>query len=266
FGTIVHQVLEDFFRPFEQSGEPILAEHVAQMLKVLPEKVKTEFSKVTLGAKPERGMNYLLYKVAVEVLNKYLLKLKDSDELPLYVLRLEQTLAATLPVQVGNEVVQVRIAGKADRIDLTGHELRVIDYKTGKVEQNQLRVKDEDLELHFLSDPKYGKARQLWLYEYVLKRVLDESPQTILRNASHVAPQNLQPKSGILSFRNFDAGVLPSDLPFTDAPDAGKGFMETSENILADFVKRVLDPEEPIQKTRDLDVCQWCAYRGICAR
>ncbi|ARS35017.1 PD-(D/E)XK nuclease family protein [Pontibacter actiniarum] len=267
FGTIVHQVLEDFFRPHEQSGDPLLAGHVEQMLQALPDKVKREFSKVTLGAKPERGMNYLLYKVAVEVLEKYLQKLKDSDELPLYVLRLEQTLATTLPVQVGNEVVNVRIAGKADRIDLTGPELRVIDYKTGKVEQNQLRVKPEDVSLHFLTDQKYGKARQLWLYEYVLKRVLEEQPETILRRAGHISPQSIQPKSGILSFRNLEPGVLSSEFNFTEADGATpKDFVAASEELLGDFVRRMLDPEEPIRKTQDLDVCQWCAYRGICAR
>ncbi|RIJ42093.1 PD-(D/E)XK nuclease family protein [Pontibacter oryzae] len=266
FGTIVHQVLEDFFRPHEQSGEPIQAHHVEQMLQALPEKVKAEFSKVTLGAKPERGMNYLLYKVAVEVLDKYLQNLKRSDELPLYVLRLEETLSATLPVQVGDETIHVRVAGKADRIDLTGHELRVIDYKTGKVEQNQLRVKAEDLELHFLTDTKYAKARQLWLYEYVLLRTLQQEPQKILRNAQHVLLQSINAKSGILSFRNLDAGVLPSDLNFRATDGAEPDFMLKSEELLSTFVNRMLDPEEPIRKTKDLDVCQWCAYRGICAR
>nr|WP_246597025.1 PD-(D/E)XK nuclease family protein [Pontibacter aydingkolensis] len=264
FGTIVHQVLEDFFKPHVQSGEPIQAEHVEQMLQALPAKTKAEFSKVTQGAKPERGMNYLLYKVAIEVLEKYLQKLKASDELPLYVLRLEDTLDAILPVQVNGETLQVRIAGKADRIDLTGHELRVIDYKTGKVEQNQLRIKPEDVGLHFLTDAKYGKARQLWLYEYILHRTLQREPEKILHNAQHVSPLNIDPKSGIISFRNLDPGVLSSEFNFMEA--TGKDFIPASEQLLSDFVNSMLDPAEPIKKTQDLDVCQWCAYRGICAR
>ncbi|MEJ8801828.1 PD-(D/E)XK nuclease family protein [Pontibacter sp. H249] len=264
FGTIVHQVLEDFFKPHVQSGEPILAEHVDQMLQALPAKTKAEFSKVTQGAKPERGMNYLLFKVAVEVLEKYLQKLKASDELPLYVLRLEDTLDAILPVHVNGETLQVRIAGKADRIDLTGHELRVIDYKTGKVEKAQLNVKPEEVELHFLTDAKYGKARQLWLYEYILHRTLQREPEKILHNAQHVSPLSVDPKSGIISFRNLDPGVLSSEFNFMEA--VGKDFIPASEQLLSEFVNRMLNPAEPIKKTQDLDVCQWCAYRGICAR
>lgn len=264
FGTIVHQVLEDFFKPFAKSGKPVVAEKVDAMLQALPQKVREEFAKVTLGAKPERGMNYLLYKVAVEVLHKYLSQLQASEELPLYVLRLEDTLSTTLPLQVNGEQVRLRVAGKADRIDLTGHELRVIDYKTGKVEKNQLVVKPEDVDLHFLSDQKYGKARQLWLYEYILKRILQENPQQVLANAPHVVPEALQAKSGILSFRNLDAGVLTTDFNFGE--EGQENFMERSEELLSKFVAQMLDPEEPIQKTKDLDVCQWCAYRGICAR
>ncbi|MBF9255589.1 PD-(D/E)XK nuclease family protein [Pontibacter sp. 172403-2] len=267
FGTLVHQVLEDFFRPFEQSGNPILAADVEQMLQQLPDQVKSEFRKTTRGASPDRGMNYLLYKVAVQVLEKYLENLKQSDELPLYVLRLEDTLSAILTVQVGDEEIQVRIAGKADRIDLTGHELRVIDYKTGKVERNQLVVKPEEVALHFTTDPKYDKARQLWLYQYILQRSLQEQPEIILKNASHLNPQSIAPKSGILSFRNLDAGVLSSEFNFVEDDNATpKDFVAASEELLSDFVRRMLDPQEPIRKTNDLDVCQWCPYRGICAR
>ncbi|MHC2991863.1 hypothetical protein OB13_09785 [Pontibacter sp. HJ8] len=267
FGTIVHQVLEDFFRPFEQNGNPIEEQHVAQMLLQLPKQVELEFKKTTRGATPERGMNYLLFKVAVQVLEKYLEGLKASEELPLYVLRLEDTLDATLAVQVGGEIVPVRVAGKADRIDLTGNELRVIDYKTGKVERNQLVVKPEDVALHFTTDPKYDKARQLWLYQYILQRTLQQSPDTILRNGQHLDSQRIIPKSGILSFRNLDAGVLSSEFNFMEADQVTpKEFVAASEELLSDLVRRMLDPQEPIRKTNDLDVCQYCPYRGICAR
>ncbi len=267
FGTLVHQVLEDFFREFEQSGKPIVAADVQEMLRQLPGQVKMEFSRVTRGALPERGMNHLLYKVAVQVLEKYLQNLLASDELPLYVLRLEETLSAILPVQVDDELIPVRIAGKADRIDLVGHELRVIDYKTGKVEPAQLKVKPEEVALQFTSDPKYDKARQLWLYQYVLQRTLKEQPETVLRNAQHVEPWRIEPKSGILSFRNLDAGVMTSEFNFMEADGTTpQDFMAASEGLLTKIVHHMLDPQEPIRKTSDLDVCQWCPYKGICAR
>ncbi|MBX0332104.1 PD-(D/E)XK nuclease family protein [Pontibacter sp. HSC-14F20] len=265
FGTIVHQVLEDFFRPFEQNGKPIEKPHVEQMLQGLPAKVEAEFKKVTRGATPERGMNFLLFKVAVQVLEKYLESLlKSDDELPLYVLRLEEQLETTLQVQVGDELIPVKIAGKADRIDLKGAELRVIDYKTGKVERNQVSVKPDDVDLHFITSPKYDKARQLWLYEYILQRNLQQKPELLLRNAAHMDPARIVPKSGILSFRNLDAGVLTADFAFEQA--TGQDFISASEALLTRFVQELLDPDEVIRKTKELEICQYCPYRGICAR
>jgi ATP-dependent helicase/nuclease subunit B len=265
FGTIVHQVLEDFFRPFEQSGEPIQKQDVQGMLQLLQAKVEEEFKKVTRGATPSRGMNFLLFKVAVQVLEKYLQSLLDSDdELPLYVLRLEEQLETTLEVQVGDARIPVKVAGKADRIDLKGTELRVIDYKTGKVERNQVSVKPDDLDQHFITSPKYDKARQLWLYEYILKRNLQQNPGPLLRNAGHVPPASIQPKSGILSFRNLDAGVLTADFPFELT--TGQDFVAASEEFIGRFVRELLDPNELIRKTKEIENCQYCPYRGICAR
>ncbi|RAU83130.1 PD-(D/E)XK nuclease family protein [Pontibacter arcticus] len=267
FGTLVHQVLEDFFKEFAQSGEPIKKQHVEAMLQNLPAQVRKEFISATRGATPDRGMNYLLYKVAIQVLEKYLLNLKNSDELPLFILRLEDTLDTVLHVQVDDELIPVRVAGKADRIDMTKNELRVIDYKTGKVERNQLVVKPEDVALHFTTDSKYDKARQLWLYQYILQQTLRKSPQTILPEGSQIDVQSITPKSGILSFRNLDAGVLTSEFNFTETDNVTpKDFVTASEELLSTFVHRMLDVNDPIRKTTDLDVCQWCPYRGICAR
>ncbi|GAB3814831.1 hypothetical protein GCM10028895_08300 [Pontibacter rugosus] len=79
--------------------------------------------------------------------------------------------------------------------------------------------------------------------------------------------QSLNPTSGIISFRNLEAGVLPFDSKnIGGSNEVEIDFKTASEKILREFVNRMLDPNEPIRKTKDLDVCQWCAYRGICAR
>lgn len=266
FGTVVHQVLEDFFKPYEQSGKPIVAESIDQMLLELPKQVKMAFDQTMRGATTERGMNYLLLQVAIEVLQKYLNTLKSSSELPLYILRLEDSLTAKLPVQIDDELLEVTIAGKADRIDLTGHEVRVIDYKTGKVEANKLRVKTDDLRAPSSKTKDFDKPRQLWLYQYILQRQLHEAPQTIVGNQQQLDPATIAAKSGIISFRNIDENVLSSEFNFVDEDGQLKDFIVASEELLRSIVQDMLNPAEPIRKTKDLEVCQWCPYKGICAR
>ncbi|HEY4650809.1 MAG TPA: PD-(D/E)XK nuclease family protein, partial [Pontibacter sp.] len=266
FGTVVHQVLEDFFKPYEQSGQPIVAESIDQMLLELPKQVKMAFDHTTRGATTDRGMNYLLLQVAIEVLQKYLNTLKNSSELPLYILRLEDSLTAKLSVQIDDELLEVTIAGKADRIDMTGHEVRVIDYKTGKVEQNKLRVKTDDLRAPSSKTKDFDKPRQLWLYQYILQRQLREAPQTIVGNQQHLDTSTIAAKSGIISFRNIDENVLSSEFNFVGEDGQPKDFIVASEELLTGIIKDMLNPNEPIRKTKDLEVCQWCPYKGICAR
>ncbi|MER2998816.1 PD-(D/E)XK nuclease family protein [Pontibacter populi] len=266
FGTVVHQVLEDFFKPFVLSGQPIVAEDIDQMLLELPGHTKLAFNQATRGASTDRGLNYLLLKVAIEVLEKYLKQLKSSSELPLYILRLEESLTAKLKVQVNDELLDVTIAGKADRIDMTGHEIRVIDYKTGKVEQSKLRVKTDDLRTPSSKTKDFDKPRQLWLYQYILQRQLRDAPQTIITSSQQIDSETIVARSGIISFRNIEENVLSSEFNFAGDDGQPKDFITASEELLTGIIQNMLDPNEPIRKTQDPDVCEYCAYKGICAR
>ncbi|AMM52111.1 hypothetical protein TH61_14215 [Rufibacter sp. DG15C] len=266
FGTIVHQVLEDYFRPFAEEARPIEHADIDQMLAGLSEKVKEEFKRGTLGNLPEQGMNLILYKVAVQLLTRYLEGLQTSEELPLYILSLEDKLQTELEVKLpSGEKVNVQISGKADRIDLSGRTLRVIDYKTGKVLAPSLKVKPEDLEATLLHDRHLDKVRQLWLYRYILAKEI-QNGSLLESKVLNLPKSQYEYEAGIISFRNLGAGVLTSELPFVDAQGNPADFMETSERLLRELVVRMLDPAEPIRKTNDLETCQYCAYKSICAR
>ncbi|RNI25030.1 PD-(D/E)XK nuclease family protein [Rufibacter latericius] len=266
FGTIVHQVLEDYFRPFAEEAKPIQKADVDVMLANLPKKVQLEFKRGTLGNLPEQGMNLILYQVAVQLLTRYLENLRESEELPLYILQLEETLLTDLDVKLpSGEKVPVRIAGKADRIDLSGHTLRVIDYKTGKVEARNLKVNPEELETTLLHDRHLDKVRQLWLYRYILAKEIQKG-SLLESKVLNLPKASYDFEAGIISFRNLGAGVLTSELPFVDAQGAPTDFIQTSERLLKELVLRMLNPEEPIRKTNDLETCQYCAYKSICAR
>jgi hypothetical protein len=260
FGNIVHKVLEDYFRPFQEKKLLVTAADVDRMVQVLPQRVRQAFKAGNLGNIPEQGMNYLLFKVAGQVLESYLKKQALSPDLPLRIISLEQTMETVLPVAVNGEILQVKIAGKADRIDQTNKAIRVIDYKTGLVQDAHLKIKADQVETHLLSDRKYEKVRQLWLYRYLMAKKL-QAEGTL--EAGLFAPKI---EAGIISFRNLNAGLLTSDIAFSENADDLPAFIRESEILLAGFVREMLNPEVPIHKTQDLEVCQYCPYRGICAR
>ncbi|MDQ4141397.1 MAG: PD-(D/E)XK nuclease family protein, partial [Bacteroidota bacterium] len=252
--------LEDYFKPFMEKNLLVTSADVQHMRQTLAKKVKQSFQDGTLGNLPEQGMNYLLYKIATQVLENYLKQQQTADEMPLRILKLEQVMETQLAVPVNGETITVKIAGKADRIDQSGSTIRVIDYKTGLVRAPDLKITPEEMDTHFLTNRHYDKVRQLWLYRYLMAKQLQADGKL---NDS-LFP--VQIEAGIISFRNLNAGVLMPDMQINENKNDLPEFIQTSEKYLREFVQQMLDPTQPIRKTHDLEVCQYCPYRGICAR
>ncbi|MGE0592741.1 MAG: PD-(D/E)XK nuclease family protein [Vicinamibacterales bacterium] len=125
---------------------------------------------------------------------------------------------------------RVRIKGVADRVDLLeGRELRVVDYKSGR-----LRTAKHDLQV-----PVYA----LCLQEQLTAR--DGAPWTIAE-AAYVAPTARPP------LRVVTAGERGNQFD-----DARQRLFETVEAVEAGaFPPR---PREPRQ-------CAWCAYASVCRK
>ena len=267
FGSLVHQVLENLFRPYEESRQLVTHKEVEHMQQILPAEVRRAFTSVNAGTLPEYGMNHFLLKVAEALVQQYLRQELTSGNLPLTVLQLEKQFETTFEVLIEGKKLPIKIAGRADRIDLAGDTLRVIDYKSGKVEAGDLKIKSEDIEQHLLSNRKYDKVRQLWLYQYILAKKLNPAPAEPATDFPFRLPAGGF-KAGIISFRNLPGGFLTSSLPLTGdgEEDTPERFIEESERLLTAFAGKLLDPAVPFRKTTDLQVCQYCIYRGICSR
>ena len=173
---------------------------------------------------------------------------------------MEKELAATIFVDVPgqSEQLAVRLFGYADRVDeLPDGRLRVVDYKSGLVKKSDLQLRGYRDKLspaeaidRLLHEPSSSadKVRQLWLYRLMLAH-------TVQRETAETA---------ILSLRNIDEGLLSADLSFLT--EGGGDFATVSEELVRKIALRILDPAEPIRKTDDFTKCEYCPYRGICAR
>jgi len=84
----------------------------------------------------------------------------------------------------------ILLKGFVDRIDEKDDVIRIIDYKTGAVTKNDLKMKDWDL---LITDEKYGKCFQVLFYAYIYRhnnKVMGEM------------------ESGIYSFKKLNSGFL----------------------------------------------------------
>jgi hypothetical protein len=266
FGNLVHKTLEEIDHDLAAFGRPIQKEDIRQILKTIPARVERIYTETHPGGSLQNGLNYLLYKVASHVIRNLLEHQLEENIFPLEILGLEKTLSTSITLEIGGKPIKVQLYGRLDRIDKTGNTIRIIDYKTGKVEKNQLKAGSTDLETVLVTNPEADKVRQLWLYKYILaKRMLHEKG---LRLADrHLSAEAHELIAGIYSFRNIGEGLLTDQLRFSE--EAGNNleiFVSQSEVYLQKLISTILDPDKPFERTSRLESCTFCPYTGICGR
>lgn len=257
FGSWLHKVMERLDLDYRMKSIPIDETIIKSLLE-------EEFATSMKGRVIESGMNLLLYDLAQKLMLDFQ---RQQNALPgLTVIGTEQTLETHLTVPVeGRAPIRVRIAGKIDRIEQFGDQIRIVDYKTGKVdlsEKTPVGLTDK-----LLNDGKEDKMRQLWLYRYLaLKNISDYGGLPRDRAKKDIVPaQGMPVEAGFYSFRDINGGFKTNPVRFGDN-DSPAQYIDDSEDLLRQLIQRLLDLEEPFRKTDQIEVCQFCDYKGICGR
>ncbi len=186
FGTIVHDTLEELYTPFigKELSKPLLE---AAKLKIQPI-VNSNFKKTYLDGDITTGKNYLSYHVIIKYIQDFIdLEIRELQNHTIKIIGLEENMKMELTIPGINSTVLLK--GKLDRIDEFDGALRIIDYKTGKVERRNVELIDWST---LTEDYQYSKAFQLLCYSYMYSH--------------HHSDEPLQ--AGIISLKNLKEGVL----------------------------------------------------------
>ena len=187
-GTIIHGSLEALYTPF--IGVSLTESHLKQCFQNLNTEVLKQFNLVYKEGNIKKGKNLLAFEVAkrhiFNFLNYELQSIKNGDAIK--ILFLEKNCERLIIHQ--NLPFPVKIQGKVDRIEERNGVIRIVDYKTGKVESKNLVLKSwSGLTL----DIKNEKIIQILAYAYMY----------------NVDSNAKQLEAGIISFKNMKAGFLP---------------------------------------------------------
>ena len=145
-----------------------------------------------------------------------------------------------------------KIKGFADRIDsYLGGEARIVDYKTGRVEQDDIDITDENaaevVEKLFgpanIGRPKI--ALQLFIYG-LLAQERDE----------------LRGRPVVNSI--YSVSRLFTD-PLKDRPQSAE-FTRLTRDRLKELLAEMTDPSVPFRRTEELRTCGYCDFKMICGR
>ena len=181
FGTFIHNTLEILYKPFarfHQDGakrDPapsnITSIDVEKMLKQFPPILENEFMKHFNGQKESftKGKNLLSFKMAMELTERFLkaeIEFLAKQTEPVFIEALEREYESTIEVNVFGEKKQVRLRGIIDRIDSVGNAVRIVDYKTGRVQSGDVELRKNDESAEDIVQTMSTKKHVLQLMHY----------------------------------------------------------------------------------------------------
>ncbi len=224
-GTIIHRTLKVLYEPYLNVF--LTEENILSMKLLVDQTIKIQFEEVFSEGDVLRGKNLLAYEVArrnvYNLLKKELEWIQEGDVVK--IIALEQKYQRTLShTKLPYDVV---IAGEVDRIEERNGKIRIVDYKTGKVEPAKLIIKHWDA----LLDIQYDKVIQLLAYAFMY--------------APNV--KNKEIEAGIISFKNLKEGFMPFyySEEKEKTSDINQLVLENYQEKIVDLLVEILDPKEP---------------------
>ena len=182
-GNLVHQVIEQLYLPYKNQilSVPDFQEMKKRLLPLMEEHYKSIYH----GTHKKTGRNHIIFQVLKKSILDFLeieqKQVKEGNQIK--ILRLEQPFEQR--VSIPGIGFPVKLIGLVDRIDLYNDTLRIIDYKTGKIEPKQLKLPHWEV---FGEQTEYAYLFQILLYSYVQKSLISQYPKA---------------NAGIISFRNL---------------------------------------------------------------
>ncbi|XOV66579.1 MAG: PD-(D/E)XK nuclease family protein [Fluviicola sp.] len=157
--------------PRPLKGRNITSFDVEKMLKEYPIVLHQEFM-IHFNQQESafmKGKNLLSYKMAMELTERFLqseVKFLSEQTEPVYIEALEKEYESTISVKVDGVEKKVRLRGIIDRIDRIGDRVRIVDYKTGKVERRDVETRKTDENAEQFVETMANKKHVLQLLQY----------------------------------------------------------------------------------------------------
>lgn len=228
-GTIIHETLKVLYEPF--IGRFVSEKDIENCFKQIDDEVLKQFKAVYKEGEIKKGRNLLAFEVAKRNVSNFLKveleSIKAGDAIK--ILALEETFQRTLTHP--SLPFPVLIKGNVDRIEERNGTIRIIDYKTGKVEKSSVTLKTWK---GLTEEIKNDKIIQVLAYAFMYEKLADSKPI----------------EAGIISFKNLKSGFLPFN--FKEEKDSE---YVINEIIMANYLeqivvllKEILDPAVPFEE------------------
>jgi CRISPR/Cas system-associated exonuclease Cas4 (RecB family) len=191
-----------------------------------------------------KGKNYLSFQMAKDLTSRFLkseIKFLEKQTEPVFIEALEQLYEAKLELEIHGVKKKVALRGYIDRIDSIGGKIRIIDYKSGKVDSGDVIIggngPEEEMILKSLKEKKH--VLQLAQYAFLYKQ-----------------KHNKIPASSIISFVSNNQELLTLNSTKVNIEEVVKSYPD----YLAQIISEIYDPEHPFEHKESgwFSTCDYC--------
>ncbi|MFL9845396.1 PD-(D/E)XK nuclease family protein [Flavobacterium rhizosphaerae] len=235
-GTIIHGALEELYKPY--IGKYLALHDIENMNVLADDEVMRQFKLVYKEGEIKKGRNLLAFEVAKRNVHNLLKQeqklIEEGDAVKL--LSLETKYSRWLKDE--RLPYPVLISGNIDRIEERNGRIRIVDYKTGKVDKFNVTLKQWE---GLTADIKFDKIIQLLTYVFMYE------PEA---NGKEI-------EAGIISFKNMKSGfmgftfkdMIDKSVPITEVISAD--VMQEYLSQLVQLINEILNPEQDFTEKLD---------------
>lgn len=190
--------------------------------------------------------------VIADVIVKYVLQTLDRDMSYLGENATDTLMIYGLEVPLNITLSGQKLKGLVDRVDAVREgEIRVVDYKTGKVIQDDYEINDETFqrvaENIFAPDvaERPGIAFQFYIYDLLLR------------------------KEGYDAGRQMKNSIYSMTMIFKEEPktrELHEGFYAMMTRSLEELLTQMYDIQVPFRRTQEQSSCAYCDFKNICGK
>jgi len=167
-GSVIHKAIEIGLG--QAVGKQLHPHHLEALRDQIRPRLEEALLSVKEGARIDVGENVLILRMAATMVGRWVreeLEAWTRDE-TVHLVGMEAPLRRTFALSDGSQVTFYGLADRVEKRERGGRVTwHVLDYKTGKVEGKDLRLKDDWEEK--LADGQHDKALQLLLYAAMLR-------------------------------------------------------------------------------------------------
>lgn len=249
-GDVYHGTMQRLYSPEMAGGRKVTGEYLAGLLRKRSaiKGIVRSLILEQLHSLEVTGRDLVVEDVIVEYVIKTLKRdqelLKSSGYDGFEILGLERPFL--------QDIDGFHFIGYVDRMDsLRPGEIRIVDYKTGKVEDKDVNITDENAEgiVEALFGPSNeGRpkiALQLFLYDVFCRESEDYKGQRMVNVIYPPANMFTEPVK---------------EVPVSET------FMRLTEGRLHDLLSEIASIDVPFRRTDEEKTCSFCDFRMICGR